>query len=181
MLLHWPAAMGSTSLENAARRLAAWRVLEEAHERGQARAIGVSNFGEHHIAKLMEDGAKVLPMVNQIEASVYKSWDDIKSYCDEQGIKVMAFSPLGLGKEKLLNDHVLKSIAEKKGVTIAQVALRYLIQRGYGVLPLSTSEERMRQNLDLFSFELNDYEMEWLAELKKKDDGIGLPSPYNMS
>ena len=130
MLLHWPAVMDSRSPGNAARRLAAWRVLEQMHERGQARAIGVSNFSEHHIEKLMGDGAEVLPMVNQIEASAYKSWDDIKSYCDEKGIKLMACSPLGMGKTMVLNCHVLKSIAQKKGATVAQVALRSQLPTG---------------------------------------------------
>ena len=182
MLLHWPAIMDSKSEGNAARRLAAWRVLEDMYERGQARAIGVSNFSEHHLEQLMADGAKILPHVNQIEASVYKQWDDIKAYCDAKGIALMAYSPLGLGKESLLTDPVIKSIAEAKGVATSQVALRYLIQKGYAVLPMSSSEERLRLNLDLFGFELSEAEMKQLEPLAKaKDEGIGLPSPYDMS
>lgn len=182
MLLHWPAIMDSKSEGNAARRLAAWRVLEDMYERGQARAIGVSNFSEHHLEQLMADGAKILPHVNQIEASVYKQWGDIKAYCDAKGIALMAYSPLGLGNESLLTDPVVKSIAEAKGVATSQVALRYLIQKGYAVLPMSSSEERLRLNLDLFGFELNEEEMEQLEPLAKAmDEGIGLPSPYDMS
>jgi len=181
MLMHWPAIMDSKNKNNAARRLAAWKVLENMLERGQARAIGVSNFSEHHIEQLMKDGAKVLPHVNQIEASVYKSWHDIKAYCDEKGIKLMAYSPLGLGKESLLNDPVVLSIAKDKGLAPSQVALRYLIQQEYAVLPMSSSEERLRLNLDLFSFTLDEDEMNKLAALGAKDEGIGLPSPYDMS
>jgi len=181
MLLHWPGAMDSKDEKNAARRLAAWKVLESMLERGQTRAIGVSNFSEHHIEELMKDGAKVLPMVNQIEASAYKSWGKIKSYCDKKGIKLMAYSPLGLGKESLLNDPVVNSIASGKGVAASQVALRYLIQQGYAVLPMSSSEERLKKNMDLFSFDLNEDEMKKLAELSSaKDEGIGLPSPYDI-
>ncbi len=90
MLMHWPAVMDSKNPGNAARRLAAWRVLEDMYKRGQARAIGVSNFSEHHIERLMKDGVTIFPMVNQIEVSVYKSWDDIKASCDDRGIKLMA-------------------------------------------------------------------------------------------
>merc|ERR1712157_335807 len=142
MLLHWPAGWNSKDEGNAARRLAAWKVLENMLERGLARAIGVSNFSEYHIEQLMRDGAKVLPHVNQIEASVYKSWDNIKVYCDEKDIKLMAYSPLGAGSDSLLNDPVLTSIAEDKSVAPSQVARRYLIQKGYTVIPLSSSEER---------------------------------------
>ena len=182
MLLHWPAIMDSKSEGNAARRLAAWKVLEDMYERGQARAIGVSNFSEHHLEQLMRDGAKILPMVNQIEASVYKQWDDIRAYCESKGIALMAYSPLGLGKESLLTDPVVKSIAETKGVAPSQVALKYLVQKGYAVLPMSSSEERLRLNMDLFSFDLSEKEMKLLEPLAKvKDEGIGLPSPYDMS
>ena len=182
MLLHWPAIMDSKSEGNPARRLAAWKVLEDMYERGQARAIGVSNFSEHHLEQLMRDGAKILPMVNQIEASVYKQWDDIKTYCESRGIALMAYSPLGLGKESLLTDPVVKSIAETKGVAVSQVALRFLIQKGYAVLPMSSSEERLRLNLDLFNFDLSETEMKRLEPLAKlKNEGIGLPSPYDMS
>lgn len=181
MLLHWPGAIDSKDEKNAARRLAAWKVLESMLQKGQARSIGVSNFNEHHIEELMKNGAEVLPMVNQIEASAYKSWDKIKAYCDEKGIKLMAFSPLGLGKESLLNDPVVNSIASGKGVAASQVALRFLIQQGYAVLPMSSSEERLKMNMDLFSFDLNEDEMKKLAELSTvKDEGIGLPSPYDI-
>lgn len=182
MLMHWPAVMDSKDALNSARRLAAWKVLEGMLSRGQARAIGVSNFSEHHIEQLMRDGASVLPMVNQIEASAYKQWGNIKSYCDEKGIKLMAYSPLGLGKQSLLSDALIGSIAEKKGVTASQVALRFLIQKGYAVLPMSSSEERLKLNLDLFSFELDDHDMKALDQLAlEKDEGIGLPTPYDMA
>lgn len=182
MLMHWPAIMDSKDENNRARRLAAWKVFEDMLSRGQARAIGVSNFSEDHIEQLMNDGGKILPMVNQIEASAYKQWNNIKTYCDEKGIKLMAYSPLGLGNHSLLNDAVIVSIAEKKGVEPSQVALRFLVQKGYAVLPLSSSEKRLKLNLDLFSFELTNEEMLALDRLAAEmDEGIGLPSPYGMS
>jgi len=181
MLLHWPAIMNSNDKRNAARRLAAWKVLEKMLLRGLTRSIGVSNFNEHHIDQLMKDGAHILPMVNQIEASVYKQYDTIREYCKKQGIAIMAYSPLGLGMKSLLNDPILTSIAKSNDVAVSQVALRYLIQRGYAVLPSSTSRERLKLNLDIFSFELNNEEMRLLKDLSKKDEGIGLPSPYNMA
>lgn len=181
MLLHWPALMDSNDDRNPARRLAAWKVLETMLSRGWARAIGVSNFSEDHIEGLMADGATVLPMVNQIEASVYKQWDEIANYCKDKGIVLMAYSPLGLGKQSMLSDPVLSAIAGKHGVEPAQVALRYLVQLGYAILPLSTSEIRMKQNMNIFQFALDDQDMQSLMVLKEKDEGIGLPSPYNMS
>jgi len=181
MLLHWPAIMDSKSELNPARRLAAWKVLESMYQRGWARSIGVSNFNEFHLEELMQNGASILPMVNQIEASVYKQWGRIYDYCQEKGIAIMAYSPLGLGNQSLLTDPIILQIAELKNVSASQVALRYLIQKGYAVLPLSTSEKRLKSNLDLFSFELTDVEMSRLADLSYlKDEGIGLPSPYDM-
>lgn len=181
ILMHWPAVMNSRDEGNAARRLAAWKVLENMLERGWARSIGVSNFSEDHIDRLMADGATVLPMANQIEASVYKQHDGIVKYCKERGIALMAYSPLGLGKDSLLKDPLVLEVAAKHSVQPSQVALRYLIQLGYAVLPLSTSVERLKMNTDIFSFELDEVDMARLAILKEKDEGIGLPSPYGMS
>lgn len=182
MLLHWPAVMDSRDADNAARRLAAWEVLEDMLSRGQTRAIGVSNFSEYHIEQLMQDGATVLPMVNQIEASVYIQWNDIQSYCQKKGIRLMAYSPLGLGKKSLLSDPTISSIAQTKGVYPSQVALRFLIQKGYAVLPMSSFKQRLALNLDLFSFELDTDEISILDKLAlEMDEGIGLPSPYDMS
>jgi len=181
MLLHWPANMDSKSEGNPARRLAAWKVLEDMYQRGWARSIGVSNFNEDHLEELMSTGASILPMVNQIEASVYKQWNQIHDYCQKKGIALMAFSPLGLGNKSLLSDPILIDIAQKLNISASQVALRFLIQKGYAVLPLSSSEERLKSNLDLFSFELTEEDMGRLAELSNlKDEGIGLPSPYDM-
>eukprot|EP00587_Corethron_hystrix_P008285 CAMPEP_0113309764 /NCGR_PEP_ID=MMETSP0010_2-20120614/7676_1 /TAXON_ID=216773 ORGANISM="Corethron hystrix, Strain 308" /NCGR_SAMPLE_ID=MMETSP0010_2 /ASSEMBLY_ACC=CAM_ASM_000155 /LENGTH=328 /DNA_ID=CAMNT_0000165079 /DNA_START=156 /DNA_END=1142 /DNA_ORIENTATION=+ /assembly_acc=CAM_ASM_000155 len=181
MLLHWPAEMDSKHEGNAARRLAAWKVLEDCFSRGWARSIGVSNFSEAHIEQLMEDGAKILPMVNQIEASVYKQWNGIADYCRGKGIGLMAYSPLGMGKASLLADPILAGIASKHNVEPAQAAMRYLVQLGYAILPLSTSEKRLGQNMGVFSFELDDTDMETLGKLKSMNEGIGLPSPYGMS
>jgi len=181
LLLHWPAVMDSKDEGNPARRLAAWKVLETMLSRGWARSIGVSNFSEDHIERLMADGATVLPMVNQIEASVYLQWDKIADYCREKGIALMAYSPLGLGKQSLLNDPVVAAIADKHKVTPAQVALRYLVQLDYAVLPLSTSKERLGQNMDTFKFSLDEDDMQKLSALKSKNEGIGLPTPYGMS
>ncbi len=93
----------------------------------------------------------------------------------------MAYLPLGFGKESLLNYPVVTSVARSKGLAPSQVALRYLVQRGYAVLPMSSSEERLRLNLDLVSFELTYAEMERLSMFLTRDEGIGLPPPYDMS
>mmetsp|Transcript_14155 Transcript_14155/g.20860 ORF Transcript_14155/g.20860 Transcript_14155/m.20860 type:complete len:332 (+) Transcript_14155:109-1104(+) len=181
MLLHWPAQFNSKDALNPQRRLAAWRVLESMYEKGWTRAIGVSNFSEIHLARLMEDGAKVKPMVNQIETSVYNQFDKIIQYCEENDIIIEAYSPLGNGATNMLEDPVILSIAEKHDKNAGQIALRYLVQLGYVVLPRSSSPERLRTNLEIFSFQLDEEDMEQLARLKKISGSWGLPSPYNMS
>uniref|UniRef100_A0A7S4K2J8 NADP-dependent oxidoreductase domain-containing protein n=1 Tax=Odontella aurita TaxID=265563 RepID=A0A7S4K2J8_9STRA len=181
MLLHWPAAWYSRDSSNPARRLAAWRELERYYEKGWARSIGVSNFSVAHLQQLMDDGAVVRPMVNQIEASVHLQRTELISYCKEKGIVVEAYSPLGRGTNNILVNPIVLKIAEKKGKNPGQVALRYLIQKGMAVVFLSSSEERIRTNQDVFDFELDELEMEELTSLNRPDGTWGLPAPHDMS
>ena len=180
MLLHWPAAMGSKDPGNAARRLAAWKVLEDFYQRGWARAIGVSNFSIEHLEQLMNDGATVRPMVNQIEASIYLQFTDIVEYCQKHGIVVQAYSPLGRGLNDITKDSVVTAIAEKYQRNPGQIAMRYLVQLGYAVTFLSSSAERLESNQDIFSFELDEDDMEKLKKLSRPDGSWGLPPPHDM-
>lgn len=181
VFMHWPAAMDSQDDGNRARRIAAWKILEEFYERGWARAIGVSNFSEEHLQQLVEDGAKVTPMVNQIEASVYQQYDKIVEYCKKADIIVQAYSPLGRGVTNALKDPVVLEIAKKHGKDAGQVAMRYLIQKGYVMTCLSTSPERLMTNQDIFYFELDKDDMGKLNALNRPDGTWGLPSPYGMT
>lgn len=181
VLLHWPAEMNSKHAGNPARRLAAWKILEEYYERGWIRAIGVSNFSELHIQGLLDDGAKIRPMVNQIEASVYLQFEDIIKYCKDNEIALQAYSPLGRGISDISSDPVMLGIAEKHGKNYGQIALRYLVQKGFAVTSLSSSPDRIRSNQDIFFFELDEEDMEKLSKLARPDGSWGLPSPYDMS
>jgi diketogulonate reductase-like aldo/keto reductase len=193
LLLHWPASalgksvdMGETeaknkedqSTANRQRRLAAWKVLEEFYDKGWLRAIGVSNFSEHHLEQLKEDGARILPMVNQIEASLSVEYPKIVEYCREHDILVQAFSPLKRGQQ--LDVAVVSMMAEKYDKSPAQISLRYLYQKGYAMTFLSTNAERMASNHDIFDFEVSDDDMEHLSTLPREDGNWGLPTPYDL-
>jgi diketogulonate reductase-like aldo/keto reductase len=189
LLLHWPASFESSSTSddqglNRARRLAAWKVLENMLSWGWARSIGVSNFSEIHLEQLKQDGATIVPMVNQLESSPYIRHDEIIKYCQNEGITVMAYSPMGRASSGLLQEPILQQIASNHGKNPGQVALRYQIQQGMGVVSLTTSPQRVLTNKDIFTadFSLTDEEMTQLASLQKlgQDGSWGLPSPYSM-
>lgn len=133
-----------------------WRALEELYEEGKVRAIGLSNFLPHHIENLMKN-CRVRPMVDQIEFHPGHTQETVLSYCRKHDILVQAWSPVGRGR--VLADALITELAAKYGVSPAQVCLRYALQRGVVPLPKSSSEERMRQNRDLFSFEISGEDM----------------------
>jgi methylglyoxal/glyoxal reductase len=166
--------------QNRARRLAAWRVFERYYEMGWIRAIGVSNWTEHHLTQLMDDGAKYKPMVNQIEGNIYLQWHDIVKYCQTNDIVVEAFSPLGHGGA-MLKDSAVSSIAQKHNKDVGQVAMRYLIEKGYAVTFSTTSEKRLVTNQQIFDFQLDDDDMKQLDALNGTAESTGQPTPYDMS
>jgi diketogulonate reductase-like aldo/keto reductase len=183
MLLHWPAdadAKGEGNLQdNRQRRLAAWRVLEDIYEnKGWARAIGVSNFSPQHLTQLQQDGARIVPMVNQFEASITLQYPDLVEYCKDRGIIPQAYSPLGRGLAELPLQ--VAEIAEKHGKDVGQIAFRYLYQLGYAIIYLSNSPQRMVSNSEIFDFELSDADMRLLNSLNRPDGGWGLPSPHEI-
>ncbi len=141
-LIHWPVT-GKT--------LESWKALEEIYKSGRARAIGVSNFVEHHLDKLLQD-AKIVPAVNQVECHPHLSQQPLVAYCEKLGIAFEAWSPLGGTGGKLLDDPVLKKIAEKYGKSAAQVVLRWDLQRGIITIPKSTHQARIIANTDLYEF-----------------------------
>jgi len=180
MLLHWPSlpSMPNATM-NRQQRLAAWRVLEEKYDAGWARAIGVSNFSSQHLEQLKEDGAKIVPMVNQIEASVSLQYPDIREYCLANGILPQAYSPLGQGVAKIPD--LVFELGKKYGKDAGQVSFRYLLQLGYSVTYLTNSEKRMVTNTQVFDFELTSDEMAQLTALNRPDGGWGLPNPNELA
>lgn len=133
-----------------------WKGLEELYEEGKVRAIGVSNFLPHHIDNLLED-CRVRPAVDQIEFHPGYTQEMTVRYCQEKGILVQAWSPIG--RRALLDNEMLQEMAGRYGVSVAQLCIRYAIQRGVVPLPKSSAMERMKQNQDVFGFEIEEEDM----------------------
>ncbi len=147
-----------------------YRAMERALEQGKVRAIGVSNFQAGRFVDLALK-ANVKPMVNQLETNVFSQQQDILPWLTEFGTMQMAWAPLGQGRNNLFADPVLTEIGAQYGKTPAQVALRWLTQRGIVAIPKSTHRERMEQNLDIFDFNLTPVDNQRIAEMNLTDDG----------
>ncbi|OLO66313.1 2,5-diketo-D-gluconic acid reductase [Actinomyces oris] len=147
-----------------------WRDLEKAYEDGLVRAIGVSNFTPARLHDLGSFNA-VYPMVNQIEVNPFHQQTERVAQLQEHGVVVEAWAPFGEGRSGLFTNPVLSEIGAQYGKSVAQVVLRWLIQRGIVPLAKSVHAERMQQNLDVFDFELSAQDMEKIASL---DEGSSL-------
>jgi len=145
-----------------------WRVLEELKEQGRARSIGVSNFQVPHLERLLNE-TDVVPAVNQIELHPYLLNDAVRSFGEEHGIHTEAWSPIAQGA--VLDDPVITGIAGRLDRTPAQVVLRWHIQRGNIVFPKSTTPSRVRENFELFDFELSDDDLAAITGLDKGEQG----------
>lgn len=128
-----------------------WRAMEELYEAGKIRAIGLSNFLPHHIENILKD-CRVKPAVDQIEYHPGYSQEAVVNYCREREVLVQAWSPIG--RSRVLDEPLVKELAAKYDVSPAQICLKFAVQRNIIPLPKSSSEDRMRENLDLYSFEL---------------------------
>jgi len=148
-----------------------WRAMETAYKAGKTRAIGVSNFQ----ACRFYDFARVVdikPAVNQLQCCVLCQQNGIIPEMDAFGTKMMAWGPLGQGSEDLINSPVLAQIGAQYGKTPAQVALRWLTQRGIVAIPKSMHKERMESNFDIFDFSLSETDMQRIAPLNQQDTGF---------
>jgi diketogulonate reductase-like aldo/keto reductase len=132
-----------------------WKVFEEIYRSGRAKAIGVSNFKKHHLEKLKEV-MTITPAVNQIELHPYLIQQEDLDYCNENGIRVEAWSPFAANKFNLFEEQVILDIAQKYEKSPAQVILRWDHQRGVVVIPKSSHEKRLAENIDIFDFKLSD-------------------------
>lgn len=154
-LIHWPVE---------GKYKDAWRALETLYKEGRVKAIGVSNFQIHHLEDLMKD-AEIKPMVNQVEYHPRLTQKELQSFCQEHGIQLEAWSPLMQGQ--LLDDQVLKEIANKYDKSIAQVILRWDLQNGVVTIPKSTKEHRIVENATVFDFELTEEDMKRIDDLNQ--------------
>lgn len=154
-LIHWPV---SSALEQS------WQVLEGIYRAKGARAIGVSNCHMPHLMRVMASGT-IVPAVNQIECHPYLNQSALRGFCNRLSIEVTAWSPLGRGR--VLDDDVIKNIAQHHHKTPAQVILRWELQENMIVIPKSVHKERIIENADIFDFELNKEEMSEMNSLNK--------------
>ncbi|WP_017537082.1 MULTISPECIES: aldo/keto reductase [Nocardiopsis] len=169
-LIHWPVPEQDKYVDS-------WKAMERLHAEGRAKAIGLSNFTEKTLGRLLAS-ADVVPAVNQIELHPHLAQDRMRELGAEHGIATEAWSPLGQGKE-LLGEPVLTEIGAAHGKSPAQVVLRWHLQRGTIVIPKSVTPSRIKENIDVFDFELSDEEMGRIGTL---DSGSRLgPDPDEMN
>ena len=151
-----------------------WKTLEEFKRDGRARSIGVSNFQSEHLEKLGAE-TETVPAVNQIEVHPYFANDEVRGYGQEHGIATEAWSPIAQGG--VLDDPTITQIADKVSKSPAQVVLRWHIQRGDIVFPKSVTPSRMKENFELFDFELEPADMGTITALDRGEDGRTSPNP----
>ena len=157
-LIHWPKP--SPDCENWKKLdIETWKALEKLYHEKRVRAIGVSNFLPHHIENLLES-CEVVPAVDQLEFHPGYTQEAAVRYCQEHDILVQAWSPLG--RRRVMDDELIRALAERHHVTQAQICLRYAFQKGIIPIPKASSEERMKNNQDIFGFELTKTEMQKL-------------------
>ena len=151
-----------------------WETMEEFREDGRARSIGVSNFQVEHLERLADE-TDTVPAVNQIELHPYFQNREVRAYDEEHGIATEAWAPIAKGEA--LDDRVIGAIAERVGRTPAQVVLRWQIQRGNIVFPKSVTPGRIRENFEIFDFELDEDDLELIDELDRGEAGRTGPHP----
>ena len=154
-LIHWPVKGKFTDT---------WRALEKIYQEGRVRAIGVSNFLQHQLEELLEV-AEIVPMVNQMEFHPYLVQQNLLDFCADKGIQYEAWSPLMQGH--IFDLDPLKELAEKYGKTIAQIVLRWDLQKGVVTIPKSVKKERILGNAALFDFELSAADVAILDQLNR--------------
>ena len=168
-LIHWPLP---TRYEGD--YVSTRRTLEEFAEDGRARSIGVSNFQVPHLQRLAAE-TDTVPAVNQIEVHPYLTNDEVRGYGAEHGIATEAWSPIAQGG--VLKDPTITAIADRLGRSPAQVVLRWHLQLGDIVFPKSTTPSRVRENIELFDFELSDDDVAAISGLDRGEEGRTGPNP----
>jgi methylglyoxal/glyoxal reductase len=165
-LIHWPVVDKYKD---------AWRALETLYKEGKVKAIGVSNFQVHHLEDVMDD-AEIKPMVNQVEYHPRLTQQEVKTFCDNNGIQFQAWSPLMQGQ--LFDNPILQELANKYNKTVAQIILRWDLQNGVVTIPKSTKEQRIIENANVFDFELTNADIEQINNLNQ-NHRVG-PDPDNI-
>lgn len=166
-LVHWPVK---------GKYKDTWKAMEEIYRQGKAKAIGVSNFMQHHLEDLLPD-AEITPMVNQMEFHPYLVQQNLLDFCDRHGIQYEAWSPLMKGK--IFEIPELVALADKYRKTVVQIVLRWNLQKGVVTIPKSVKKERIISNADIFDFELSTEDMTGIDALDR-GERVG-PDPDNFN
>lgn len=148
-----------------------WRAMEELYKAGRIRAIGVSNFYPDRLADLMLHN-EIAPAVNQVETHPFHQQTAAGEFMHSKGVQIESWAPFAEGKNGLFSNELLSRIASKYGKTVAQVVLRWLIQREVICIPKSTHKERIEENFDVFGFELSDDDMAAIAALDRPESSF---------
>lgn len=156
-LIHWP------KNDNEKLNIDTWKALERLYKEGKVKAIGVSNFLKHHL-EIILNNCDIVPAVNQIEFHPGLIRKDTIDFCKEKNIVLEAWAPLGKGK--MLNNEILLNIAKKYNKSVAQICLKWCLQNEVIPLPKSENLERMKQNLNLFDFEITIEDMNIINNMK---------------
>lgn len=157
----------------------AWRALEDLYAEGKLRAIGISNFYPDRMVDLCSF-ARINPMVNQVETHPYNQQIDAQKWMEKYGVQIEAWAPFGEGRGGLFGDKTISKIAAKYNKSVAQVILRWELQRGIVVIPKSVHIERMRENYDVFDFKLTVNDMKTMATLDKNQSSFFSHSDPNV-
>lgn len=196
LLVHWPypgsinnstdPACASATLNPKLCRQSTWRALEAAFHAGKARAIGVSNYEQHHLEDILELNS-LIPAVNQVEYHPYWHEDDLVAFCQQHNIQFNGYAPLAaVDLEKLLpgvlDEPAVTAIAKRLDVSAAQVVLRWEIQQGLVINPRSMDPAHMAENLDIFQFTLTDADMAAITAIPAPVNTTGkiCPDPHTM-
>jgi 2,5-diketo-D-gluconate reductase A len=171
-LIHWPLP---TRYDGD--YVSTWQTLEEFYRDGRARSVGVSNFQPHHLRRLHGE-SEITPAVDQIEVNPYLTQDDVRRFCADYQITVEAWSPLARGKA--LGDPTIEAIARQYGKSPAQVILRWHIERGDIVFPKSVTPARIKENADIFGFELSGEDVEAISALNRNQRTGPDPDKFDM-
>jgi diketogulonate reductase-like aldo/keto reductase len=152
-LIHWP---GTEKF------VETWRAFEKIHADGRARAIGVSNFMEHHLDTLMES-CRIPPMIDQVELHPWLQQSALRKYCKEKGIVVEAWSPLA--RARFFDTPLINDLARKYDRSPAQICIRWQLQQGTVTIPKSVTPDRIRENAQVFDFDLSEDDMQAIRRL----------------
>ena len=162
-LIHWPNKLNAET----------WRAFEDLYKEGKVKAIGVCNFKIGHLEELKKT-AEIMPMVNQVELHPQSSKEYLLDYCNDNNIQLVAWSPIMRGR--IFSNELIIGLSEKYKKTIAQIVLRWHIQRGIIPIPKSSNEGRIKENLDIFDFELSADDMNAINSLNE-GDSISVSTP----